>query len=160
MPLIYEIEHEKRPQTRSFPIKKRSLNNMNEKCNHNELGHYDCWVPYTGFEPVNLLQPTIFKTASSPPGHTANVAVSVWPLYLKLFLSLILYNFVRTFSTAYDFRRKLAQCAGLEPARRINARRLSKPFQYHYGNTAFMARFLRQPIHCNYPPRTCRIELY
>ena len=42
MPLIYEIEHEKRPQTRSFPIKKRSLNNMNEKCNHNELGHYDC----------------------------------------------------------------------------------------------------------------------
>lgn len=32
--------------------------------------------------------------------------------------------------------RKLAQCVGLEPTRRINARRLSKPFQYHYGNTA------------------------
>ena len=28
------------------------------------------------------------------------------------------------------------QCAGFEPTRRINARRLSKPFQYHYGNTA------------------------
>lgn len=32
--------------------------------------------------------------------------------------------------------RKLTQCIGFEPTRRINARRLSKPFQYHYGNTA------------------------
>lgn len=32
--------------------------------------------------------------------------------------------------------RKLAQCVGLEPTRRTNARRLSKTFQYHYGNTA------------------------
>lgn len=28
-------------------------------------------TPYTGFEPASLLQPTVFKTAPSPPGHTA-----------------------------------------------------------------------------------------
>ena len=28
-------------------------------------------APCTGFEPANLLQPTVFKTAPSPPGHTA-----------------------------------------------------------------------------------------
>lgn len=26
---------------------------------------------HTGFEPANLLQPTVFKTAPSPPGHAA-----------------------------------------------------------------------------------------
>lgn len=31
-------------------------------------------TPYTGFEPASLLQPTVFKTAPSPPGHTANIA--------------------------------------------------------------------------------------
>lgn len=52
-----------------------------------------------------------------------------------------LYNFMRTFyrlrQTFFQvYCRKLAQCVGFEPTRRINARRLSKPFQYHYGNTA------------------------
>lgn len=28
-------------------------------------------TPHTGFEPASLLQPTVFKTAPSPPGHTA-----------------------------------------------------------------------------------------
>ena len=28
-------------------------------------------APCTGFEPASLLQPTDFKTAPSPPGHTA-----------------------------------------------------------------------------------------
>ena len=28
-------------------------------------------TPYTGFEPASLLQPTVFKTAPSPPGHIA-----------------------------------------------------------------------------------------
>ena len=32
--------------------------------------------------------------------------------------------------------RKLAQCVGLEPTRRINARPDSNRLQFHYGNTA------------------------
>ena len=30
-------------------------------------------APHTGFEPASLLQPTVFKTAPSPPGHTAYI---------------------------------------------------------------------------------------
>ena len=58
--------------------------------------------------------------------------------YLKLLLPL-LYTISCGLFTAYGKVhpcRKLAQCVGFEPTRRINARRLSKPFQYHYGNTA------------------------
>ena len=29
-------------------------------------------APYTGFEPASPHGPTVFKTAPSPPGHTAN----------------------------------------------------------------------------------------
>ena len=59
-----------------------------------------------------------------------------------------LYNFMRTFyrlrqTSSQVYCRKLAQCAGFEPTRRINARRLSKPFQYHYGNTAKLTRCTR-----------------
>ena len=39
-------------------------------------------TPYTGFEPASLLQPTVFKTAPSPPGHTANIAVW-WNCYIR-----------------------------------------------------------------------------
>ena len=58
--------------------------------------------------------------------------------YLKLLLPLHC-TISCGLSTAYGKVhpcRKLAQCVGFEPTRRINARRLSKPFQYHYGNTA------------------------
>ena len=59
-----------------------------------------------------------------------------------------LYNFMRTFyrlrqTFSQVYCRKLAQCVGLEPTRRINARRLSKPFQYRYGNTAKLTRCTR-----------------
>ena len=30
-------------------------------------------APRTGFEPASLLQPTVFKTAPSPPGHSAYI---------------------------------------------------------------------------------------
>ena len=51
---------------------------------------------------------------------------------------------VFTFSATYQrplFGR--TQCVGLEPTRRTNARRLSKPFQYLYGNTAKLTRCTR-----------------
>lgn len=32
----------------------------------------------TGFEPARLLHPTVFKTAPSPPGHTAKKWVQRW----------------------------------------------------------------------------------
>ena len=59
-----------------------------------------------------------------------------------------LYNFMRTFyhlrqTFSQVYCRKLAQCVGFEPTRRINALRLSKPFQYHYGNTAKLTRCTR-----------------
>lgn len=62
-------------------------------------------------------------------------------LYPEIAFATTLYNFMRTFyrlrQTFFQvYCRKLAQCVGFEPTRRINARRLSKPFQYHYGNTA------------------------
>lgn len=62
-------------------------------------------------------------------------------LYPEISFATTLYNFMRTFyrlrQTFFQvYCRKLAQCVGFEPTRRINARRLSKPFQYHYGNTA------------------------
>ena len=52
-----------------------------------------------------------------------------------------LYNFMRTFyrlrqTFSQVYCRKLAQCAGFEPARRINARPDSNRLQFHYGNTA------------------------
>ena len=52
-----------------------------------------------------------------------------------------LYNFMRTFyrlrQTFYQvYCRKLAQCVGLEPTRRTNARPDSNRFQYRYWNTA------------------------
>ena len=51
---------------------------------------------------------------------------------------------VFTYSTTYQrplFGR--TQCVGFEPTRRTNARRLSKPFQYLYGNTAKLTRCTR-----------------
>ena len=95
-------------------------------------------TPYTGFEPASLLQPTVFKTAPSPPGHTANIAVW-WNCYIR---NCFCHHFVQfradflPLTAMFVHCRKLAQCVGFEPTRRINARRLSKPFQYHYGNTA------------------------
>ena len=52
-----------------------------------------------------------------------------------------LYNFMRTFyrlrqTFSQVYCRKLAQCVGLEPTRRTNARPDSNRLQYHYGNTA------------------------
>ena len=35
------------------------------------------FTPYTGFEPRSPLEPTVFKTAPSPPGHTAHSFDSV-----------------------------------------------------------------------------------
>ena len=69
-------------------------------------------------------------------------------LYSKLLLP-PLCTISHGLSTAYDNVhpcRKLAQCVGPEPTRRINARRLSKPFQYHCGNTAsWWCDFLNNP---------------
>lgn len=69
-------------------------------------------------------------------------------LYSKLLLP-PLCTISHGLSTAYDKVhpcRKLAQCVGPEPTRRINARRLSKPFQYHCGNTAsWWCDFLNNP---------------
>lgn len=36
-----------------------------------QLWTYIVIAPYTGFEPASQLRPTVFKTASSPPRHTA-----------------------------------------------------------------------------------------
>ena len=52
-----------------------------------------------------------------------------------------LYNFMRTFyrlrqTFSQVYCRKLAQCVGLEPTRRTNARPDSNRLQFHYGNTA------------------------
>ncbi len=41
-------------------------------------------APHTGFEPASLLQPTVFKTASSPPGHTAYFILKNWFLGIEL----------------------------------------------------------------------------
>ena len=59
-----------------------------------------------------------------------------------------LYNFMRTFyrlrqTFSQVYCRKLAQCVGLEPTRRTNARPDSNRLQFHYGNTAKLTRFTR-----------------
>lgn len=123
-------------------------------------------TPYTGFEPASLLQPTIFKTAPSPPGHTAFLYVPINhrlfsenagnPLHalprmyvvfavLRLYVSALFPDFQPKHRPSADRQRNLteAQCVGFEPTRRTNARRLSKPFQYHYGNTAELTRCTR-----------------
>lgn len=62
-------------------------------------------------------------------------------LYPEIAFATTLYNFMRTFyrlrQTFFQvYCRKLAQCVGLEPTRRINARPDSNRLQFHYGNTA------------------------
>ena len=51
------------------------------------------------------------------------------------------YRLRQTFSQVYC--RKLAQCVGLEPTRRTNARPDSNRLQYRYGNTAKLTRCTR-----------------
>ena len=51
---------------------------LEEPCsNPTELkGHM---APHTGFEPASPFRPTVFKTASSPPGHTAQLFIILIP---------------------------------------------------------------------------------
>lgn len=110
-------------------------------------------TPYTGFEPASLLQPTIFKTAPSPPGHTANIAVQ-WNCYIPKLLFPPLCTISCGLSTAYGKVhpcRKLTQCVGLEPTRRINARPDSNRLQFHYGNTAKFSTYRQRTFVVLFP---------
>lgn len=57
---------------------------------------------------------------------------------LRLYVSALFPDFQPKHRPSAGRQRNLteAQCVGFEPTRRINARRFSKPLQYHYGNTA------------------------
>lgn len=98
---------------------------------------------------------TVFKTAPSTNRTHGKYSSVVELLYLKLLLPLlctISYGLSTACGKVHPWR-KLAQCVGFEPTRRINARRLSKPFQCRYGNTAKLTR-------CTRSKATKRIEIF
>lgn len=80
-------------------------------------------TPYTGFEPASLLQPTVFETAPSPPGHTAyyikkyvafNSPSRVWTydtLVNSQPLCLLSYRRLKTYSCHLDIRQCLPNFA-------------------------------------------------
>lgn len=67
-----------------------------------------------------------------------------------------LYNFIRTFyrlrqTFSQVYCRKLAQCVGFEPTRRINARPDSNRLQYLYGNTAKFSTYRQRTFIVLFP---------
>lgn len=92
----------------------------------------------------------LFRHTSTPDFFLANAVHRIWtckPFTANGFQDRSLTT--RTYG--------IAQCAGFEPTKRINARPASNRLQFQlWEHCILMVQFLKQPIHYNCLPRTCQ----
>ena len=101
------------------------------------------------YAPINH---RLFSESAGNPLHALPRMYVVFAV-LRLYVSALFPDFQPKHRPSADRQRNLteAQCVGFEPARRINARRLSKPFQYHYGNTAKFSTYRQRTFIVLFP---------